>query len=372
MRALTNACYFLKLSRPRTWSFAITLFVFAYLSSGPVHLSSLVIGILVCAIVTAMTNALNIYTDQAEDRINLPKRQEMLEAIGTRVFLAAVVAGYLLAVFAGAWVGVTFAIAVLVGVVDSVFYSWGPRLKAHPLLSLFAFSGAAVMPFVAGWVISRPLSAISPIIFVLGYSFFVYGNVKNIPDARGDRSAGVRTLFTIFSYYKGVGLVAILLTSPFLMLYVFIIVGWLDTRYAISFVFSPVIVYIVYRALVAQTQEEREATHALGYFYQLIFFLVTLSVYYFSIYSALASVAILAFSASMDYFKIDSRPYDLRLARLLGVRGAFSKDQPEVLGSYRDLYLNFDQTLDLDELYSSKASGKHEVATEEGDKMEQS
>ncbi|MGQ9674452.1 MAG: UbiA family prenyltransferase [Chloroflexota bacterium] len=310
----------LVLSRPRTWSFAVSMFLGAYLSTGAISWGKLLIGAATVAAVTGLTNLFNAYTDQREDMVNLPNRQPMLEAIAFPRLRLWIPAGYVIAICLGAFLGLKFTVVVFVAVADSILYSWGLRFKAHPLLSLVAFSGAVVLPFVAGWVVERSILEISPLVLVLGYFFFAYGNIKNLPDIPGDRQAGLRTMFTIYSFDKSIKLVSGMLLSPYLLLCALIVAGALETKYAPCFLFMPVVCYIIYRTMVAQTREEKEATHALGYFYQLLFFLVALNLYVTHAAMLAGSIVLLVFSITADYFKIDSRPYDLRLDTLLGYR----------------------------------------------------
>lgn len=316
---LSRIVALLKLSRPRTWSFAVSMFVGAYLSTGVYTLDKILVGAAIVALVTALTNLFNAYTDQEEDSVNLPNRQPMLEAIAFRRLKLWITAGYIIAVCVAAYLGPLFTLVVVIAVVDSILYSWGLRLKAHPVFSLVAFSGAVVLPFVAGWVTSRSIVEISPLVIVLGYFFFAYGNIKNLPDIPGDRQAGLRTLFTIYTFDKSVKVVSAVLLSPYVLLCGFIMASLLGIKYVTCFLFMPVVTYIIYRAVTARTREEKEATHALGYFYQLTFFLVALILYEPSPIMIGAAVMLLAISATADYYKVDSRPYDLRLSTLLGL-----------------------------------------------------
>ena len=69
-----SALLMTKLSRPRTWMFAIISYMFAYLSGVAYDVTELMIGIGIFALLTGATNMINAYTDMEEDRVNNPIR----------------------------------------------------------------------------------------------------------------------------------------------------------------------------------------------------------------------------------------------------------------------------------------------------------
>jgi len=309
----------LKLARPRTWSFATAMFVFAYASTGKVSAWRMALGILVAMLLTGTTNVFNAWTDRREDAVNLPHRGQMIATLGAGTLQGSVVLGYLAVLTAGILAGPTYALLVFLGTLDSIFYSWGPRLKAHPIFSLLSFSGVVALAFISGWVMSEPFAAISPLIILLTYFFFAYGTIKNFPDAPGDKAAGVKTIYTVFSGRKAILIASALLFSPYLLLTLMLVGGQLGLEYLLCYLFVPVLGLIIRKKLGDSTVEQREATHALGYFYQISFFLVTLTVYYARPGTVVAAILMFLLCVLSDYYKVDSRPYDLRPGLLLGI-----------------------------------------------------
>jgi 4-hydroxybenzoate polyprenyltransferase len=301
----------LKLARPRTWCFIVTMFVFGYASSGDIDPLVLTLGIVIFSVMTAVSNLFNAWTGQVEDRINLPHRQVWLDRIGASWTKATIVACYLV-LFTLPWlVSPIFAFIVGLGALMSVIYSWGPNLKAHPILSLVAFSTGVLVPFIAGWMINRDFASLNPIVWVIAYFFFAYGTLKNLPDVEGDRAAGVTTVFTMFDRDTAAKVCFALLLSPYVALVAMMLAGVLDARFVLALVFSPVVPLLITKTLRARSQEEKESTHALGYFYQLFFFLMILLLYSANTVTILATAVVAAVAILADWLKIDSRPYDL-------------------------------------------------------------
>lgn len=310
----------LKLARPRTWCFIVSMFVFAYASTGHVEVLPFAAGVVIFCAMTAASNLVNIWTDREADAINLPHRAVWVARIGDDRLLCAIVACYAALVILP-WVGgLAFAVVVLIGAGISLAYSLGPRLKAHPLFALVAFATGVTVPFIGGWVIVEPVWTVSPVLLVVAWFFFAYGTLKNLPDIEGDRASGTVTFFTMFSRSRAALLSGALLASPYLLLLGLILAGVLEPRYLITFLFVPLLAWVVYRTARAATPEAREATHALGYLYQLGFFLTLLLLYYTSPLTILSAAIIAIVGIGADALQIDSRPYRLRWSSLTGTQ----------------------------------------------------
>ena len=312
-----RAMAWLKLARPRTWSFALCMFVFSYASTGQVSARNMALGILVCCVLIGTTNVFNAWTDRREDAINLPHRGRLIACLGESTLRATFVLGYLVVLIAALMVGRAYALVVSLAVLDSILYSWGVRLKARASLSLLSFSLVVALSFISGWVINEPLSTLSPLLILLTYFFLAYGTIKNFPDAAGDRASGVKTIYSLFGERKAIVIASALLFSPYLLLTSMLAAEILPAKYVVCYLFLPVLFLLVGKKLRDRSVAEREATHVLGFFYQITFFLVTLVVYHFSPAMLGAAVIMFLLCALSDYYQIDSRPYDLRLGSLL-------------------------------------------------------
>src|SRR5690348_15091400 len=133
----------LRLSRPRTWTFAASSFILGYVLAGGSSLLQIALGLAVAGLVTAATNVVNAYVDRKEDAVNQPRRVFWVEEIGYRGTLLSVIALYSLSFVIALFLGPLFIVVLIAGVLNSIFYSARPfRFKARPLLSLVSFSGA--------------------------------------------------------------------------------------------------------------------------------------------------------------------------------------------------------------------------------------
>ena len=156
-----------------------------------------------------------------------------------------------------------------------------------------------------------------PLLVLLTCFFLAYGTIKNFPDAAGDRASGVKTIYSIFSERKAIVIASALLLSPYLLLTSMLAAEILPAKYVVCYLFLPVLFLMVRKKLRDRSVAEREATHVLGFFYQITFFLVTLVVYHFSPAMLGAAVIMFLLCALSDFYRIDSRPYDLRFVNLL-------------------------------------------------------
>ncbi|MBI4301401.1 MAG: UbiA family prenyltransferase [Chloroflexi bacterium] len=297
----------LKLARPRSWLLILPMFIFAYASTGELRYSYLALGTGIIALLTAATNLFNTWTDQAEDQINLPHRQVWIDNLGQDTLKWAIALGYLLLILMPPLVNRSFAIVIYLGIVLSIFYSWGPRLKARPVFSSLIFSTGVIIPFTAGWVINQPLAKIDPVFFLLTCFFLTAGGLRNLPDARGDQIAAVKNLFTIFPFTTALKLALGLLLSPYLLLAIFLSLDILPAKYLLCYLFLPFTFIIVTKALRDRTPEQKETTLTFTYSYQLLFLLGTLLIYYPTGITIVAALLLVILFAYTSLFKITSR-----------------------------------------------------------------
>lgn len=312
----------LKLARPRTWYFASSMWLVAYLSTGSWRASGLLVGLVVCVLLTAATNLFNVLTDRREDRRNLPRRALLVDRVGPARLRSVTAGCYLVAVaVALAFTNPVHAALCLLGAAVSVSYSWGLRFKVRPVSSLVSISAVVVLPFVAGWSMAAPILEVTPLVLVFGLSFLAYANLKNLPDEAGDRAAGARTLFTAMST-GGSGrlllLLLCLLWLPFLLLAGLVAAGLVAPRCLLLLVFLPGPLVLLRGIRRAVTEAEKEGVHALAYVYQMGFFTAGLVVYEPTVAAASVVTALALGSLTFEALGVDSRPRGLaRLWRAL-------------------------------------------------------
>lgn len=268
----------LRLSRPRTWTFAASSFILGYTLAGGSSLLQIALGLAVAGLVTAATNVVNAYADRKEDAVNQPGRVFWVEEIGRHGTIASVIALYLLAFTAAVFLGPLFILVFAAGIFNSLFYSVRPlRFKARPLASLVSFSGAVGLAFLSGVSVLGSVNLLNPVFLLVTYFMLTYGTVKNLPDYSGDKKAGTRTSATIFrTMNAAVRFSGALLFTPYILLVAMVTSGFLDPIYLADLGLALILALIVARMFKAKTSQELEKAHTIGFFYAISFILFTI------------------------------------------------------------------------------------------------
>lgn len=271
-----------KLARPRTWAFIVLAYSIGWSLTGSPFSLQYAVGLIIYILLVANVNIINAYTDIDEDRINLPRRVKMVEQIGYKrlPYIVAAISIICLALsFTINWV---FSVILIIALLNGLFYSLRPlRFKTHPVLSLFSFSGAVVFPLIGAWVITKNIIDIPLLIIFLGFSFLVYGTIKNLPDYYGDKAVGLTTTATIFRTRKQAIVAAtFLLLSPYALLLALVGLNIIDIKFLWLLTLLPIITLICYGALTMPDTDNLEKLHTYGFFYEtlvlsLTVFLVT-------------------------------------------------------------------------------------------------
>jgi len=305
---LNKAFLVVKLARPRTWTFAITSYLFGYMATNTPILWQVLLGIAIFALGTAATNLINVYTDIREDAINLPMRVEMVRGLGRRN-LAYVIGGlYPLILLLSVPFGLNFILVVALAEFDSIGYSLPPlRFKRHPVTALLSFSGAVSLPFLAGLVLAGA-SLLNPLLILLGSFMFAYGTVKNIPDVPGDNRAGLKTIATVSaSLKKTVETSALLLLIPYMVLSAMVALNILSPIYLLNMIFLPFLAYWALKNTRTSNLVKLEQLHTFGFIYAVSFILFNLVL----TYPSHISIGVLGFTLSFIFlvsrFGVDSR-----------------------------------------------------------------
>src|SRR6266566_3986177 len=215
----------LRLSRPRTWTFAASSFILGYMLAGGSSLFQMALGLAVAGLVTAATNVVNAFADRKEDAVNQPRRVFWIDQIGLPGTITSLLILYGMAIAASILLGPLFMLVLAAGIFNSIFYSVRPlRFKARPFVSLVSFSGAVGLAFLSG--------------------VSVIGSVN---------------LFT-----------------PYILLTAFIAVGSLAPIYLADLGMGLIFAVIFSRMLKAKSSQELEKAHTFGFFYAISFILFTL------------------------------------------------------------------------------------------------
>lgn len=309
-RPLETLSKLVTLGRPRTWFFSyFAFFAGIHMGGGGVGPVPTVIGLAVFAVWTAGTNLINAYTDVDEDEVNLPDRVSTVHRIGRRRVRNAALACFLLPVVAAALVDPRFGALVAVAALDGYFYSMPPlRLKARPLASLVAFSGAFGFPLMGGYLLASGSTTVPPIIWLMTFWFFTYGTVKNLPDYHGDEEAGLRTPATIFDTQRDAILFAgVVLLTPFPLIVSLALADVIALKYLALLALCPFLVYVLRESLDGSSFEELEIAHTEGFFYAMSFAAAFLLLQRLSVETVALTVAPFAVIVGIHRFGIDSR-----------------------------------------------------------------
>jgi 4-hydroxybenzoate polyprenyltransferase len=297
------------LSRPRTWVFAVSAFLFGYMSLSSWSSTYAVLGSFSFAVLTAATNLINAYTDRIEDSVNSPRRTAWIQQLGLSNLKYATIATYLLSISLAVPLGVFFLVVFAFGVFDSIFYSLRPlRFKRHIAFALPSFAGAVAIPFLAGNSVYGGVNLLNPLFIIITLFMLSYGTIKNGPDYFGDRVAGLRTSSTIFNNKRSEGIFNLaLLLSPYVAALAFMVLGIISPTYLIVLPFALVPVYLIFGSMGTYDNERLEKFHIYGNFYGVGFLLLMFYVTVATLLSAGIAAALYAYVFIITYLKKDSR-----------------------------------------------------------------
>lgn len=258
----------LKIGSVRYSAFYFVPFYGAVEAAGAGRLEWMLGGAVLCLVFCMAIELLNRFTDQRWDRINNPKRTRMCEEIGfldigilsAILFAILVPAGFL-------WLALTwnFELFLIHTVVWALAwnYSFGLRLKRRRYASLLALSATFVLPFLVGWVMSKPVREIPLVLAFVPVFILTLAGSKDLTDVEGDRTYGYRSLF-IDALRARLGRFVLSLTS-FVLLGAMLALNLAPLRYAALLVFLPGAWWIVRWGAVSRTPEERATTREATY-----------------------------------------------------------------------------------------------------------
>jgi 4-hydroxybenzoate polyprenyltransferase len=311
-----NALLVLNLSRPRTWVFAISSFLLAYLRYGGIASYAIVPGIVTTALVSGTTNLVNAYTDREEDALNQPLRASWVLELGGQNILISSVSLYAAAFLSAITLGFPFTAISVLAIFDSIAYSLPPlRLKARVIPGLLSFSGAVGLAFLGGEVTTGNFNLLDPVFWLVTCFMLSYGAVKNLPDYPGDRRAGIRTTATLFKSIREAAIATcVLLLLPYALLVALVLAGGLPQLFLADLLMVPIPIGLCLRSSVARHTASLERLHTIGFVYATAFINFNFLLCIPSMIAATSVAAIYIHLLLVGKLAIDSRKeYDFPL-----------------------------------------------------------
>jgi 4-hydroxybenzoate polyprenyltransferase len=212
------------LSPQFSWSYPFMFWEFPLLE--------LITGVSALMLVNAGSNVLNQVYDFKIDKINKPYRPIPSRIITINEARTVAWVVYLITLWRAAAVGSgAFLFLILIIMLITIFYSIPPlRLKKRLFISNLSIAFArGMLGFVAGWAIfGNPFNQ-TPWLIGLIMSIYLIGAVttKDFTDMKGDKKFGIRTLPVVFGKRKSIMISAPFFVSPFLLIPIGILRGYL-------------------------------------------------------------------------------------------------------------------------------------------------
>lgn len=251
--------------------------------SGPVpQLWILIAGCAAVVILNGTAVLVNMYADRQLDAVNFPAGFRAITTyIGYDRLRIWIVVGVTLLIGATStmWIMVSHVVAIvyLIGWLIAITYSVGPRLKRSLLLSRLAMACGPTLAFVGGWSLRGQLRDLPPAVALLFVGQGVHLLLKDVPDAEGDRRAGVRTLFTGLERRQLRWILPLLWCTPYLVASIGVGAGWWPSIYLALWFLYPFGLIVIGSALRAAISTDRELVRELAQVYATIYVLAVLN-----------------------------------------------------------------------------------------------
>lgn len=197
-----------QLARPRTCLVGVLSYVFGVeLAHGEWNTETVLVGISM-ALMPAVANIHNSYTDVDEDAKNLPGRARLVSTVGMTQLRRMVFVGLFFVAAACSLLGWVALIVGVTGAALLLSYSAPPiRAKARPIAGLLVFSMVVSFPFFLGSITRPPSHGYNVDYIIDTASWFTFltllfiakGFVKNVPDYEGDKASGVLTSASVMN-----------------------------------------------------------------------------------------------------------------------------------------------------------------------------
>jgi geranylgeranylglycerol-phosphate geranylgeranyltransferase len=231
---------------------------------------------LTIALVNAASNALNQASDEESDRISKPYRPIPRGIIGADEAQSLAYILYLFALLRAVTINQWFGLFVFLIMVFTVLYSLPPRMKKYFFINqIWIAIPRGLLGILAGWsVFGSPFQPL-PLIIGLFATIYLIGGMttKDISDAKADKKTGVKTLINTIGLKKSAIISFPFLVLPFILIPLFINVGWLESflwPLSVLMIGSLIIFYLMF---IGDTESETlENIHAWSVMYVVYIF----------------------------------------------------------------------------------------------------
>ncbi len=235
----------LMLGRPRTCVPGILAYALGWTAAGGPLSAGFLLGLGITLAYGLMANLYNAYTDLEEDSRNLPGRVWLVLRLGHRRLLWTGHAVTVVLAAVSLFYSASYFLVMCPVLLGAHQYSFRPlRLKARPVLGLFAFSLAVFGPYLLGYFgaprgVRAPEGAGWALLAFIVVWFVAKGMVKNLPDYDGDLAAGLRTSATVFPDRLSAAQAATAVTLVgYFSLPAFVVLGALPVRTLLALVWA--------------------------------------------------------------------------------------------------------------------------------------
>ena len=231
---------------------------------------------LTIALVNAASNALNQASDEESDRISKPYRPIPRGIIGADEAQSLAYILYLFALLRAVTINQWFGLFVFLIMVFTVLYSLPPRMKKYLFINqIWIAIPRGLLGILAGWsVFGSPFQPL-PLIIGLFATIYLIGGMttKDISDAKADKTTGVKTLINTIGLKKSAIISFPFLVLPFILIPLFINVGWLESfLWPLSILMIGALI-IFYLMFIGDTESETlENIHAWSVMYVVYIF----------------------------------------------------------------------------------------------------
>lgn len=277
-------------------AFYFLSFSIALLDSRPASAGWILFGAAIWLLHSLGTELVNRLSDEVEDRVNRPERTALCDVVGfsrlrTISWAIWIAVGLIDVVWMIGQPNLAVAVLLLLALLAGVNYSYGVRFKRKRHLSLLALTFPFAGPFIVGWFVNHPISQLpqfgdevmhrfGPFVVLVGLLIGSIASTKDITDARGDEGVGYLSVAVSLIRKNAVLAILGLISVPFVVLAVFVILGFLGNRFLYLMFCFPMSLLGALSICYAHTDEQRNSVKEAVYHYW--FGLLSTSLYLYS------------------------------------------------------------------------------------------
>jgi 4-hydroxybenzoate polyprenyltransferase len=314
--------YWLSMTDPKYLPMMILPLVVVYLAGGPADGWIIFGGVVAIAVLNTAAVLVNMSADRKTDTFNFPAGARAIERyIGyDRLWIPITIFSLLMvAATVSMWFGVNHQTAVIyaLGCLIAINYSSFLRLKRYLLFSRIAICCGPSFSFAGGWVLRHSLLTVPPQVAILFLAQGIHLLLKDVPDAEGDRRAGVKTLFTGFSRDAVRRLLPLLWALPYLLASAGAWLGLWPSRYHWLWVLYPVGLKVIQSALSGSTAREHELSREFAQFHASLFVFLNLILFSPTPTTLIICAAAIAYYLAILALRLDRRQQSHGMSSLL-------------------------------------------------------